>query len=597
MAAGDQYFLAAADLADDGKFLAPKRTGSTVRPLIDGYATFQAIEVAIAKATTSVHFAPWSCNASLRLQAKDDVNKALAAAAPKSKPSAATWKDLLAAVAARGVDVRILMTDFDPVLKNDLHRICWEAYREFRAAAKAAKATTLQAMCSRHDAHYPTPQQVQDLFVTKRITGLVAGLNASDAKSGRARLNAMPGLWPWVKYNAATNLFILDTTTNPLQTYPASHHQKICIVDGKVGFCGGLDPHKGRLDTPEHKGEWHDLHLQVDDQLTADLERNFIARWNTEMVAFNTFIASAGTASLPPGKWLDAQPATAIATPAPTAAAGTGPATGQLLRTLASPTADTVPPNVRHDIRDVFQQAIAAATKFIYIENQYVRDTRLVTWLSATPVTVPVILVLPIAPEEVSDVGDLISQKGISLENSVVDQLRTALGARFIAVSLAQPVGAPLNEVTNQKDKPGDVGRLQIYVHSKTMIVDDEFAMVGSANTNKRSHEVDTEANIGWYDPAGVKKLRLALWRELLANPAGLETWTPADYVANWSAIATRNADPHRVGLPKGFVVPHDTTRFPGLDGLPMGQRLLGHLIPDEYTELTNENPEDTVLV
>ena len=86
------------------------------------------------------------------------------------------------------------------------------------------------------------------------------------------------------------------------------------------------------------------MHVQVDDQLAADLDRNFIARWNTEMVAFNTFISDATTASLPPSKWLDAEPATAIPTPAPTAAAGTGTATGQLLRTAASPTADPVPP-------------------------------------------------------------------------------------------------------------------------------------------------------------------------------------------------------------------------------------------------------------
>jgi hypothetical protein len=92
----------------------------------------------------------------------------------------------------------------------------------------------------------------------------------------------------------------------------------------------------------------------------------------------------------------------------------------------------------------------------------------------------------------------------------------------------------------------------------------------------------------------GVKKLRVALWKELLDSPAGLDTWTPANYVANWSAIATRNADPHRVGAPKGFVVPHDTTKFPGLTGLKV---LLGTQIPDEYTELTNENPEGIAIV
>jgi len=31
--------------------------------------------------------------------------------------------------------------------------------------------------------------------------------------------------------------------------FPGSHRQKICIVDEQVGFCGGLDVNKGRVDT------------------------------------------------------------------------------------------------------------------------------------------------------------------------------------------------------------------------------------------------------------------------------------------------------------------------------------------------------------
>ena len=42
-----------------------------------------------------------------------------------------------------------------------------------------------------------------------------------------------------------------------------------------------------------------------------------------------------------------------------------------------------------------------------------------------------------------------------------------------------------------------------IYVHSKGMIVDDEFVLIGSANINERSLEGsrDTEIAMGGYQP------------------------------------------------------------------------------------------------
>lgn len=45
--------------------------------------------------------------------------------------------------------------------------------------------------------------------------------------------------------------------------------------------------------------------------------------------------------------------------------------------------------------------------------------------------------------------------------------------------------------------------RFQIYIHSKGMIVDDEYVIVGSANINQRSLEGtrDTEIAMGAYQP------------------------------------------------------------------------------------------------
>jgi PLD-like domain len=577
---GDQFFLAEADATDDAKFRAPKRPGSTVVPLVDGIPTFKAMEVVIASAKKSVHFAAWTCKSDFPLQAKGDVNKAFKAAWGK-EPGVSTWKELFAAVAAKGVEVCILLSDFDAILQSTLHQAAWESYRAFRAAAKTAKATTLQAMCSRHDAHFAPGLFIESFVLSPALTKLVNKLNATDPARGQQRLNDMPGIWLWVKYNKTANKFERAQSSPPLMLWPASHHQKICIVDGKVGFCGGIDPQPGRIDTPAHSGTWHDTHVQVDGPLAADLERNFAARWNAELTVFNTFITNASAS----GKWLDADPVTAItATPASTTAAG-GPATGQLLRTVASTqVSQALPVNQRADIEESIQQAIAQAQSFIYIENQYVRDERLTTWLSGVGQNVVVILVLPIAPEEMAAPGgaDKVTLKGVFLQDKIIKTLRTSLAGRFNAYSMVQTKQAQEAHATNS------AGSFQVYVHSKTMIVDDQFAMIGSANLNPRSHRVDTEANIAWYEPVGVKALRLALWGEMLGNPAGMSAWTPSQFITKWDKIATDNAATTKQLNRKGFVVPHDTTKFAGADDPD---------IPKEYTELTDVDPTAEALV
>jgi phosphatidylserine/phosphatidylglycerophosphate/cardiolipin synthase-like enzyme len=589
MAAGDQFFLASADVTDPLTFRMPKRPGSTIRPLIDGIETFKAIEHAVGMAQTSVHFAAWFCDADLPLQSKDDVNEMLEARGAKN-PGAAMWKDLFGAIAAFGVEVRIILTDFDPLFQPTFHAACWTAYRRFRAAAKAIKSGTapnLQLMCSLHDAQM-TPGSmpivgaaIEATTLTPRLTATLATLN-QDAAAGKNLFKAMPRLWPYVEF--AQGAFKKKGNAPPLTAYPVSHHQKICIVDGEIGFCGGLDPVKGRLDTPAHAAGWHDLHVQVDKGLAADLDRNFIGRWNTERSVFNTFVTGASS----PGRSLGAETVGTIAAPPspPPGPAPTAGATGQLLRTLAAATSlsvgQLVPPSLREDIREAFQNAIAQAQSFIYIENQYVRDPRLVTWLSAAAArNVNVILVLPVAPEEVSEKNgaDDVTKKGLFLQNTIITSLKT-LGAKFGVYSMVMPSAAATAHATNF------AGSFQIYVHSKTLIVDDAFAMVGSANTNPRSFAVDTEANIAWYDPAGVKNLRLTLWREMLGHPSDLDSWAPADFVTKWNGIAGPNFTA-KPALRKGFVVPHNPANIPGADRAD---------IPAEYTELMNYDSTGTLL-
>jgi phosphatidylserine/phosphatidylglycerophosphate/cardiolipin synthase-like enzyme len=61
-------------------------------------------------------------------------------------------------------------------------------------------------------------------------------------------------------------------------------------------------------------------------------------------------------------------------------------------------------------------------------------------------------------------------------------------------------------------------GETPIFVHSKVMIVDDEFTLIGSANLNQRSMTHDSEVAVGILDAGNnfAKELRMRLWSEHL---------------------------------------------------------------------------------
>src|SRR5207237_991917 len=65
---------------------------------------------------------------------------------------------------------------------------------------------------------------------------------------------------------------------NP-KRYDYRTHRKILVVDGKVGFIGGVgiaDQWKGDASSPD---EWRDLHFRVEGPVVAELQGAFAANW------------------------------------------------------------------------------------------------------------------------------------------------------------------------------------------------------------------------------------------------------------------------------------------------------------------------------
>lgn len=147
--------------------------------------------------------------------------------------------------------------------------------------------------------------------------------------------------------------------------------------------------------------------------------------------------------------------------------------------------------------------------------------------------------------------------------------------------------------------------RFMIYVHSKMLIADDEYIIVGSANINQRSMDGsrDSEIAIGalqeghTLDKAGGKMprgqvagFRLALWKEHLGGAVAPEFQTPsslacARYVrsmgdAAWQAFVAEEPAPlpcHLMTYPVAVAPDGEVTAIPGHEEFPdLGGLILG---------------------
>lgn len=567
----DDFMLPAKDESDDVKFLPPARPGNKIEPLIDGAVIFPALEEAIADAEETVYCTFWS----IYTEAKD---APLLSTKVKTALKVDDWKGLLVKVAKdHDVKVRILLTDFDPILFDKHHRNrAWHAFNAFvRSATKAGLTKDqFQVMVSRHPASYMLASGLasKDYLVkaaymlasrqTKdRLVKVIAGLN----KAKLAGLENSPGLWGHVKFKRK-KLTMVDSPS--LDIFPASHHQKALVIDNKIGFLGGLNISSYFQDTPAHSkaAPAHDIFCRIEGPVVKDLERNFVGRWNAETAGFNAFVTDANAKGKTLGKYkIDHRFPISPLSLSKAVLGKQGNAVAQIHRTLSSGVTGLPFSSVqvvRDDIAKAYERAISQANEFIYLENQVLRHVPLADWIInrfKTNKKLQVIVVLPVLPEEIAEGNaDQITKHGQALQHEALTKLMTGLGKNLGVYSLLQNDKAP-------RGKLAFLGSVQIDVHCKIMVVDDLFASIGTANASGRSFELDTEINVGWYEPDSAKKFREDLWKEHLGSASGslFAAWKVADYVKEWDAIAGKNAKA-KPRLRQGFVVPHDPNRDKG---------------------------------
>ncbi|BBB24994.1 phospholipase D-like domain-containing protein [Amphritea japonica] len=93
----------------------------------------------------------------------------------------------------------------------------------------------------------------------------------------------------------------------------------------------------------------------------------------------------------------------------------------------------------------------------------------------------------------------------------------------------------------------------QIYVHSKLLLVDDDYFLLGSANINKRSMEIDTELAIATPTPSLASHCRNRLW-QIHAKRVKKDSLGNYDY---WDKLMTGNWRAQYLGRPLKGTLTH----------------------------------------
>lgn len=437
-----------------------------------------------------------------------------------------TWADLIEHVLNRGVDITLILSDFDPVAATDLHRATWKTMRILCGIRELthAGAGQLTVRPMLHPARVGVlPRLLFAPFVSAKIGKLRRGYDALGKGKRKSALNKVPG----VKY------VLKHLNGFSVPSYPVSHHQKLAVIDGRYLYIGGLDLDERRFDDHDHEQAadqtWHDVQLLLDDPDRAVAARGHLMRM-ADVVAGE-------------------------ADPEPTPG---------ILRTLSQARHKSQfwhmsPRTVVNDIEATYHARIRDAQNLIYIETQFFRDRAMAQELCDRARTCPdlrLFLVLPAAPESVAFRDDpaLDGRYGDHLQTKCLRKLRRAFGDRLLITSPVQRRAASATRTPGARATLS--GAPVIYVHAKVAVFDQTAAIVSSANLNGRSLRWDTEAGVEIDQPDQARVLRDRLLRHWMGDLGDVGSDTSVWF--NKTAEMIRAEATHAPSTRSTLLVPHD---------------------------------------
>ncbi len=254
-------------------------------------------------------------------------------------------------------------------------------------------------------------------------------------------------------------------TIGKLTRFHRRNHRRSIVIDGEVGFTGGMavsDIWLGHAQDEEH---WRDVMFKVTGPMARSLQTAFVDMW----------VGSSGELLIDPRNYPFAAPATA-------------PGIERFLHLASSPADDD------HSMAYFFLLPVLAARESVYLAAPYfIPDNHLQAALVKKARSgVDVRLLLP----------------GPHTDNWIT---RASAQARYEELLEA---GAKIYEYQ------------PTFMHAKYSVVDGQWSIIGSPNLNSRSRQLDEENAFGIFDPPFGSQLQTTFFKDLeRSEQIKLEEW------------------------------------------------------------------------
>ncbi|WP_452223398.1 cardiolipin synthase [Lacinutrix chionoecetis] len=223
------------------------------------------------------------------------------------------------------------------------------------------------------------------------------------------------------------------------------NHRKIAIIDGTIGYVGGINISDNYVNKPDKKDYWRDTSLRIEGEAIVTLQVQFLTNWQ--------FVSDSEindvTKHYFPNKECKDRVAVQIA--------ASGPDTDW------------------SNIMDVIFSAIVSADDYIYL---------------TTPYFIPndeLIMALQIA-----------SRSGIDVRLLIPDESDSWIAKHATNSYLQRLFRADIKVYRYTKG----------FIHAKTMVVDDVFSTIGTSNMDYRSFNINFEINAVIYNKETSKELK-----------------------------------------------------------------------------------------
>lgn len=245
------------------------------------------------------------------------------------------------------------------------------------------------------------------------------------------------------------------------------NHRKIIVIDGTIGFVGGInmsDKYRNDLEKEAHV-YWRDTHVMINGQATAYLQYLFLCDWNFSS-AINFEYSEIYFPDYTAQDTIENE-----------------------LVQIAASGPDSMQPVILYSLLE----SISAAQKSIYITSPYF-----------------------IPGESLMDALIIAIQSGLDVKIIVpgISDSRTVNAAASSYYTELLQYGAKIYQYNKG------------FVHAKTMVIDDDLAIIGSANMDYRSFDLNFEVNAMVYSKKMAAQLTEAFLKDIeVSQQIDAEVW------------------------------------------------------------------------